>query len=348
MTGERIGVGIIGSGSVTQGIHLPTLARLSDVFEVRNIMDVDRAAATAVAERVGATASTSLDELLTDPSVEVVAVCSPHSFHAAQVIAVCRAGVRGVLCEKPFATSREEAETIAEVSRDTGVPIVVGAMHTFDPAYLAARAQWGDLQESAQLIRSSIILPPNLRFEQWATEADAPGPVASRDLGTPQLRAAAMRARMIGLAIHDLPLVRAFLPGWRSLRVISATLLEPVGYAVTIEAEGRVAHLSGSIRDHWLDEWEFEAIGPQSAVALRFTPSYVHAGSARAEIVSQGQRQVIADRGHNGYEGEWRHLADLVRGVADPAACTPMDDLVDDLTFAVLLADLAAQRLMVA
>ena len=165
-----LGVGILGAGPVTQAIHLPSLARLGDILEVRHIMDVDPAVAESVAGRVGARFSTSMDELLADPAVDIVAICSPHQFHAAQVIAACRAGKKAVLCEKPFAMNGEEAAAISAVSAETGVPINVGAMHTFDPGWLAAEDAWGDLPEQVHTVRSSIVLPPNPRFEDFATE----------------------------------------------------------------------------------------------------------------------------------------------------------------------------------
>lgn len=81
-----LGVGILGAGPVTQAIHLPALARLQDILEVRHIMDVDAAVASSVAARVGATAGTSMAALLDDPAVDVVAICSPHQFHAFKVL----------------------------------------------------------------------------------------------------------------------------------------------------------------------------------------------------------------------------------------------------------------------
>lgn len=143
MTAVPLGVGFVGAGPVTQAIHLPTLARIPGLFRVAHVTDISAEIAASVAARVGARSSTALDTLLDDPAVDVVAICSPHAFHAAQVIATCRAGKKAVLCEKPFAMSAEEAEEIAAVSAETGVPIVVGAMHTFDPGWLAATAQWG-------------------------------------------------------------------------------------------------------------------------------------------------------------------------------------------------------------
>ena len=84
--------------------------------------------------RAGAVASTSLDTLLDDPAVDIVAVCSPHEFHAEQVVAACGAGKKAVFCEKPLAVTRDEAERIAEASARYGVPVVVGTMNLWDPA----------------------------------------------------------------------------------------------------------------------------------------------------------------------------------------------------------------------
>ncbi|MDE8668807.1 Gfo/Idh/MocA family oxidoreductase [Pseudarthrobacter sp. H3Y2-7] len=199
-----IGVGILGAGPVTQAIHLPSLARLGHLLEVRHIMDVDAGVAEAVAGRVGANFSTSMDQLLADPAVDVVAICSPHQFHAAQVIAACRAGKKAVLCEKPFAMSGEEAASISAVSAETGVPIIVGAMHTFDPGWLAAEQAWGDLPEQVHTVRSTIVLPPNPRFEDFATEIVGRAPVPARDFNDPEVIKAMLTGGVMGLAIHDL------------------------------------------------------------------------------------------------------------------------------------------------
>ena len=133
-------------------------------------MDVHAATAETVARRAGAAHTTRAEDVFGDPSVDVIVICSPSQFHAAQVIAACRAGVKAILCEKPFAMTAEEANQIAKVSEETGVPIIVGAMHTFDPAWLAAEAEWGALIERSHTIRSSVVIPPNARFEDLATD----------------------------------------------------------------------------------------------------------------------------------------------------------------------------------
>jgi predicted dehydrogenase len=336
--GTPLGVGILGAGPVTQAIHLPSLARLTDILQVRHIMDVDPAVAESVAGRVGARFSTSMEELLADPDVDIVAICSPHQFHAAQVIASCRAGKKAVLCEKPFAMTGEEAAGISAVSAETGVPIIVGAMHTYDPGWLAAEAAWGDLPEQVHTIRSSIVLPPNPRFEDFATEIVGRIPMPERDATDAGIIRAMLRGGVMGLAIHDLPLVRRFTPDFASVEVLHAEIAQPFGYVISLRAGSVAIELRAAMNDTWEPAWVFEAIGNDAALKIDFTPSYVHAGSATAQIRKAGQTVVLGPYGHNGYEGEWRELAELARGTGQPPSA---ETLLHDLEFALSIADAA-------
>ena len=76
---KPLGVGIIGAGPVTQAIHLPTVATLGDRLQVVHIMDVNAEVGALVASRTGARSTTSVQTLLEDPEVDVVAICSPPS-----------------------------------------------------------------------------------------------------------------------------------------------------------------------------------------------------------------------------------------------------------------------------
>jgi len=339
---RTLGVGFVGAGPVTQAIHLPHLAALSDRLHVAHVMDVNAGTAAAVAARAGAGTrhGTSVEALLDDGDVDVVAICSPHAFHAEQAEAAIRAGKKAVLVEKPFATTVEDAERIAKLSTESGVPLIVGAMHTYDPAYLAAATRWDQLPAEARHIRSVIQLPPNARFEELATQLHGtpPGP-PRRDLSDPGQRATALRGSVLGLAIHDLPLVRRFLPDLD--RVGEADLLAPFGYRITLHGpDGRTAELLGHMGTAWRPEWTFEVWSATTALHAGFTPSYVRAGSAEVSLSTPGGRMCFGPDGRNGYEAEWVHLADLASGAAQPRH-TP-GDLVADLAYAIDVADRAA------
>lgn len=338
---RRLGVGILGAGPVTQAIHLPALARLRTILEVRHIMDVDESVAESVAARVGAAASNSLDALLADPRVDIVAICSPHQFHAEQVIAACKAGKKAVLCEKPFAMNAEEAARISAVSAETGVPIVVGAMHTFDPGWLAAEQAWGDFPEQVHTIRSSIVLPPNARFEDFATEIITRPAAAQPDYSDIEVIKDMLRDGIMGLAIHDLPLVRRFTPDFDQIEVLQARHVRPFGYVVSLRTPSRTIELRAAMNDTWKPEWSFEAFSDDEALRIAFTPSYVQAGSAVATFTRGTVTTSFGPYDHNGYEGEWRELAALAAGAKQPPSAKT---LIDDLTFALDIAEATAAR----
>ncbi|TQL48845.1 putative dehydrogenase [Homoserinimonas aerilata] len=340
---KPLGVGILGAGPVTQAIHLPTLKRLPQ-FDVVHVMDIDADVANAVAARADAEASTTATDVMGDPRVEVVAICSPPAFHAAQVLAAIDAGKRGILCEKPFATSREEAMELADVAQRNGVPIVVGAMHTYDPAWDAVSAQWDRLGSAAHSIRSSIVLPMNSRFEDWATEIHhRAAPSASGSLMGSSARSAMLHAGIMGLAIHNLPLLRRFMPTVDE--VMLAELFTPFGYHVTLRSGEQFADLFAYMHHQWRPDWTLDVWGDTSELHLEFPPSYVHAGSAVASLRTANSLETFGPYDSNGYEAEWGHLAALIEhgGRQNPAEFTAA---IDDLTFAIDIADRAAAMVL--
>jgi myo-inositol 2-dehydrogenase/D-chiro-inositol 1-dehydrogenase len=340
MSTSTMGVGILGAGPVTQAIHLPTLSRLEDVFHVARVMDVDADLAASVAGRVGARWTTSMEELLADEDVQIVVICSPHQFHADQVIAACRARKRAILCEKPFAMTQREAEQIATASKQTGVPIVVGAMHTFDPAWLAAKANWGDLAQKAHTIRYSIVLPPNPRFEDFATEVVTRPARGSADRRDPDTAHGIVFGSIMGLAIHDLPLVRAFCPDFTDVELLSAIVPDPSGYFVQLRVGDRNVEVVATTTSSWIPEWYVEAIADDASVRIDFMPSYVQAGSGTATLRRAGETHIFGPHPMNGYEGEWRFIAGIAMGTQQPLDVT---ELIHDLTFAIAIAEKAAE-----
>lgn len=337
-----VGVGLVGAGPVSQAIHIPTLTRLPDQFRVAHVMDINPLTAQSVAARVGAGHSTELETLLADPAVEVVAINSPSPLHAAQVEAALAAGKKAVFVEKPLATTREEAARIAAAVQRNPVPIMVGAMHLYDQGWIRAYAAWRDVIDRSHTIRSVISLPPNPIYEDWATEVTQRGTPPPRDFSVSAVRAGAVAGGVLGLAIHDLPLIRSALPDWHRLELLSADAVEPFGYNINARCGDRRIQLLANMHRHSFPEWSLEFIANNGAVKIDFTPSYVHAGSATARLVRAGREEIILPDSFNGYEGEWRQLYAAVTGAAPLSA--GVADLIDDLTFALALSEGAFEK----
>jgi myo-inositol 2-dehydrogenase / D-chiro-inositol 1-dehydrogenase len=330
------GVGIIGAGPVTQAIHLPTLARLRHTFRVVHVMDVDAEIASTVAARVGARSSTSIEAVMADDDVDIVAICSPPQFHAQQVESAIAAKKKAILCEKPFAVSHDEAVHLAAISRASGVPIVVGAMHAFDQGWTAVADQATELSDTVTAIRSSIVLPLNSRYEDWSTQ------IHGRPAGGPgggeldqEARAAMLRNAVLGLTVHDLPLIRQVVP--EITDVIRAEFIPPFGYQITLRAGDVVLDLFGYMHLLWRPDWTLEMWGPEKSIAIEFTPSYVHAGSATAAVSGDDKTELFGPYQRNGYDSEWRHVGELAAGRRQAPA--DLDAVIDDLTYTIDIAD---------
>src|SRR5262249_35248042 len=112
---RKLGVGLIGAHTWAQKAHLPGYAAHDQVNLVA-ICDIDGAGAEPRAEKSGAKGIyTSHEEILRDPDVEMIDVCTPTSTHLELSLAAIAAG-KHVLCEKPLATQAEPAFAAARAA----------------------------------------------------------------------------------------------------------------------------------------------------------------------------------------------------------------------------------------
>lgn len=105
-------VGIVGCGGIA-GTHVWVLLQLSDV-EITAFADIkiDRAIAFSKEYTDGrAAAFSSIEEMITTTSVDVVHICTPHYLHVPMAIYALRKGIC-VFCEKPPAINMEQFEEL--------------------------------------------------------------------------------------------------------------------------------------------------------------------------------------------------------------------------------------------
>jgi predicted dehydrogenase len=88
----------------------------------------------------------ALDAVLAEPAIDAVVLATPHSQHVEQTIAVAKAKM-AVLCEKPLALTRVEAERAVEACKRAGVVLGVGT----DKRHFPAMRQLFRIAESGEL-----------------------------------------------------------------------------------------------------------------------------------------------------------------------------------------------------
>jgi predicted dehydrogenase len=132
-------VGVIGTGSIATGAHLPAITKLSGLLELVAVADVRPEVARLVGERYGVDAYDDYRALLERDDVDLVDICTPEFLHAEQAIAAAAAG-KHVHCEKPMASSVAEADAMIDACRRAGVRLMVGHSRRFTPRYRQIRA----------------------------------------------------------------------------------------------------------------------------------------------------------------------------------------------------------------
>ena len=101
--------------------------------------------------------------MLAEARPDIVCIATRQTHHATQIVQAAAAGVRGILCDKPFVTSLAEADTALEASRKAGVAVAYGTEWRWDAAYrlLAERLRDGLVGEVRTILAYGS---PNLIF----------------------------------------------------------------------------------------------------------------------------------------------------------------------------------------
>ena len=104
-------VGVIGIGTVSQLMHLPILSGLHEQYQITAVSDISPTQLAFIAKKYNATPYTDPYELVKDPNVDAVFVCSPDQYHAAYALAAMEAG-KHVFVEKPVTLCMEDLEKL--------------------------------------------------------------------------------------------------------------------------------------------------------------------------------------------------------------------------------------------
>jgi myo-inositol 2-dehydrogenase/D-chiro-inositol 1-dehydrogenase len=139
LTKQKLRIGIIGAGRIGR-VHAETLAfRLPEASPVV-ISDVKPTAAKEVAERCAIPRVVQDNQqILADPAVDAVLICSPTTTHADLVMQAARAG-KHIFCEKPIDHSLSKIDLALREVTKAGVKFQVGFNRRFDANFARVRA----------------------------------------------------------------------------------------------------------------------------------------------------------------------------------------------------------------
>lgn len=145
MNPKKINIGLIGAGFMAKAhsiayAGMPMFFWPAPAIPVKKmIVDMDESIAKDAKEKLAfASYSTDWHDIVNDPDISVVDICTPNHVHAEIAIAAAKAG-KHILCEKPLALTSKEAGEMYRTAREQGVRTMVAFNYRRTPAVQLAK-----------------------------------------------------------------------------------------------------------------------------------------------------------------------------------------------------------------
>jgi myo-inositol 2-dehydrogenase/D-chiro-inositol 1-dehydrogenase len=135
---RKLRIGVIGAGRIGK-LHAANLVNRVPEAELAVISDVYLPAARELADALGVGAATAdYHDILNDPSIDAVFICSSTDTHARISIEAAAQG-KHVFCEKPIDQDVKKIESVLEAVKAAGIKYQVGFNRRFDRNFKRVR-----------------------------------------------------------------------------------------------------------------------------------------------------------------------------------------------------------------
>ncbi|HWQ79443.1 MAG TPA: inositol 2-dehydrogenase [Anaerovoracaceae bacterium] len=147
---KKIKVGIIGTGRIGR-VHTMSITNYLPQVEIKGVTDIYPDQAREWAEQTGIrTVYKDYKEMIADPEIDAVLICSSTDTHAEIAVEAAKAG-KHIFCEKPVDLSVEKVEAVIAAAKNAGVKLQIGFNRRFDHNFrkvkeLIDNGTLGDLQ----------------------------------------------------------------------------------------------------------------------------------------------------------------------------------------------------------
>jgi len=165
---RKVGFGVIGLGTYAKN-HVAAYAE-HPFAKLVAVCDVKEELAKETADTYKAKYYVDYREMLENPEVEAVSVVTPDFFHKEPVLACAEKG-KHILCEKPLATTVEDAEEMVRFVEKAGVTLMVDFHNRWNPPFALTKeaTQKGELGEPVHAyIRLSDTVYVPTKMLSWA------------------------------------------------------------------------------------------------------------------------------------------------------------------------------------
>lgn len=301
-----VGVGLIGAGRIGR-IHAENLATRIPGARIAAVVDIDLQAAQKIAARFSVRlASQEAQDLLQDPSIQAVAICSATDSHAQLIMDAARRG-KHIFCEKPIDFELGRIDQALETVERAGVRLQIGFNRRFDPSFRKVR----------ELVAAGKIGQPHLLR------------ITSRDPEPPPIEYVKVSGGLfLDMTIHDFDMSR-FLLGSEVEEVYAAAgvLVDPaIGEAGDLDtalitlrfANGAIGAIDNSRRAVYGYDQRVEVFGSAGMVAAGNETPDRHTHFDASGVHGPRPVYFFLERYQESYLAEMRSFVNCVRNGGEP------------------------------
>ncbi len=137
---KKVRIGVIGTGGIANGAHLPGYSQIPDECEIFAMCDIVPDALEKTAAKYPNVTHIVSDykALLAMPEIDGVSVCTPNFAHHQITMDALAAG-KNVLCEKPIAMNAVQGAEMVAAARKAGKILQIGYNSRFQPSNQALK-----------------------------------------------------------------------------------------------------------------------------------------------------------------------------------------------------------------
>ena len=171
---DTLGVALVGAGNLARWAHLPALTAIPKTRLVAVQSSVGWRGRT-YGERFGAAyCTTDFDQILKDPSIDMVLITSRNQHHADQAARCLRAG-KHVFVEKPMALTEPECEDLWHAVSTGGRQLTVGFNRRFAPDYVRLKEAFA--RRSGPAVINCRVNSPGIAGKYWMADPSIGGAI---------------------------------------------------------------------------------------------------------------------------------------------------------------------------
>jgi len=300
---EKLRLGIVGLGWVSQVFHLPILSKMEDA-EIVAVCDRDKSRAKMIAERFGFTRYYSdYQQMLAKEDLAAIDVCTTTDAHLPITLAALAAG-KDVFVEKPIARRYDEAVQMAEAAKQAKRKLMVGMNNRFRPDTMILKSfvEKGELGKifyaKAGWLRKLSTTNP------WITQKDKSGGGVFLDLGIVMLD---LVLWMLGFPPVERVTAKMYMQKTKSVEDSSIAFIEmKYGASITLE----VSWSFQALEDYFYCDF-FGSDGSAKINPLRIHKQ-LHGNLVN---VTPAKIESPANLYKKSYENELKHFVGAARGL---------------------------------